>query len=217
MQFSVDDTPCTMDGDFITTNSNGEFTISVPIGSHYICASKDGHTLINADAQSYKNKAYYPGIASKGSEMVIETKEFVQEMTGLTFYDNTLVPIAGRVTGGAIENDKPLGLGQSVNNIGRATLTLKYGEKKLNIAYKKDGATSSIEDATENRVFDVPEDAICNSKAYVGYGSDDAAGSLIITTDSLQRRISCLPGLRYGDGADVYGTGKGHAHSCLFR
>ena len=198
VQFSVDDTPCTMDGDFITTNSNGEFTISVPIGSHYICASKDGHTLINADAQSYKNKAYYPGIASKGSEMVIETKEFVQEMTGLTFYDNTLVPIAGRVTGGAIENDKPLGLGQSVNNIGRATLTLKYGEKKLNIAYKKDGATSSIEDATENRVFDVPEDAICNSKAYVGYGSDDAAGSLIITTDSLTGEFAAMvPPLNY--------------------
>ncbi|OYP61876.1 LamG-like jellyroll fold domain-containing protein [Prevotella sp. P3-122] len=198
VQFSVDGSPCTKDGEFITTNSDGEFTISVPIGSHYISASKDGHSLINANEESYNNKAYYPGVATNGKEIVIGTKDFVQELTGLTFYDNTLVPIAGRVTGGAIENDKPLGLGQSVNNIGRATLTLKYGEKKLNIAYKKDGATSSIEDATENRYFDVPEDATCSSKAYVGYGSDDKAGSLIITTDSLTGEFAAMvPPLNY--------------------
>ena len=55
VQFSVDGTPCTKDGTYITTDENGEFTISVPIGSHYISASKDGHTLIDASGNSYND------------------------------------------------------------------------------------------------------------------------------------------------------------------
>ena len=204
VQFSVDGTPCTKDGSYITTNSNGEFTISVPIGNHYISASKNGHKLCSTNLVSYNNKAYFPSVSvsEDGSDAVFNTYEFIKELKTLTFYDQTLVPIAGRVTGGAIEDAKPLGLGQSVNNIGQATIKLSYGSsnmiKYLNATVPSDngGTTSIIEPASEQRTFSVPEDAICNSTATVGTG--DNASYLIISTDPVTGEFAAMvPPLNY--------------------
>ncbi|MGN0089889.1 MAG: LamG-like jellyroll fold domain-containing protein [Alloprevotella sp.] len=202
VQFSVDGTPCTKDGTYITTDENGEFTISVPIGSHYISASKDGHTLIDASGNSYNDKAYYPYPLFEGSDAVFRTREFVKDETGLTFYDNTLVPIAGRVTGGAVEEAKPLGLGLSTNNIGRATLTLVYNsDKSLNAVDKEDGGSHYFVSGSTDRRFDVPADASCKSKAYVPADAGTYPGktsTLVITTDSLTGEFAAMvPPLNY--------------------
>lgn len=202
VQFSVDGTPCTKDGSYITTNENGEFTISVPIGSHYITASKDGHILIDGQGNSYNDKAYYPFPVLNGSDAVFQTREFVKDENGLTFYDKTLVPIAGRVTGGAIEDAKPLGLGLSANNIGRATLTLVYNaDKSLNATDKVDGGSHYFVSSATDRQFSVPTDASCRSRAYVPADTNTYPGNtskIIITTDSLTGEFAAMvPPLDY--------------------
>lgn len=202
VQFSVDGTPCTKDGSYITTNENGEFTISVPIGSHYITASKDGHILIDGQGNSYNDKAYYPFPVLNGSDAVFQTREFVKDENGLTFYDKTLVPIAGRVTGGAIEDAKPLGLGLSANNIGRATLTLVYNsDKSLNATDKVDGGSHYFVSGATDRQFSVPTDASCRSRAYVPADTKTYPGNtskIIITTDSLTGEFAAMvPPLDY--------------------
>lgn len=202
VQFSVDGTPCTKDGSYITTNENGEFTISVPIGSHYITASKDGHILIDGQGNSYNDKAYYPFPVQNGSDAVFQTREFVKDENGLTFYDKTLVPIAGRVTGGAIEDAKPLGLGLSTNNIGRATLTLVYNaDKSLNATDKVDGGSHYFDSSATDRQFSVPTDASCRSRAYVPADTNTYPGNtskIIITTDSLTGEFAAMvPPLDY--------------------
>ena len=107
----VDGTICAKDGEPLLTDETGHYEISVPIGDHYVQVKKDGHT--------FKNNGRYPA-DPKGTGL---TYTFVKEET-VTFYDQTKVMIAGRVVGGHIENDKPLGFGQSKANIGRAKVVL---------------------------------------------------------------------------------------------
>ena len=182
VQFTVDGTPCTKDGSYVTTNSEGKFTISVPIGSHYISAYKDGHTIVNNDTISFNDKAYYPSPTINGDEAVFNTTEFLQSRDGMVFYDTTLVPIAGRVVGGSTEDAKPLGFGESYNNIGRAVIKLTYGDKKFNTLYQVNSqGIRDFVDAQTDRTFSVPDDALnCTSSAVVKQGKPD---TIYITTD----------------------------------
>lgn len=198
VQFAVDGVSCTKDGKFITTDENGRYTISVPIGSHYISASKQGHTFADVDGSSMDGKAYYPAQIEGSTKM--ETAEFVADIPQLIFFDTTLVPIVGRVSGGAVENGKPLGLGQSVNNIGRATITLQAGESyQLNATPVITGSAVSFEPAATERVFDVPDGASdCNSTTVAGAGKMDNTQIITITTDSLTGEFAAMvPPLTY--------------------
>ena len=197
VQFTVDGALCTKDGSFITTDSEGKFTISVPIGSHYITASKDGHVLTNAKSQSYKNKGYYPGIITNENDTVINNEDFVSEKNNLTFYDQTLVPIAGRIAGGSQEYDKPLGFSLSDCNIGQAKLTLQYNDHKFNVVQVQNGASTSFQEATDKRYFDTPDSTDCKSVTYVnGKGGD--VRSIIIMTDTITGEFAAMvPPLKY--------------------
>ena len=107
----IDGEACAKDGKLIETDEFGRFEISVPIGDHYITIKKDGHTFVG--------EGRYPsGIDTKFT--------FDREVTNLTFYDNTLVNVAGRVVGGNIEGNKPVGFGQSINLIPYALLKHNY-------------------------------------------------------------------------------------------
>ena len=196
VSFTIDGTPCTKDGEYITSNSEGKFTISVPIGKHYISALKDGHVLINADTISFENRAYYPSPTIKGDEAVYNTKEFKEPIVdGLVFYDATLVPVAGRVVGGSIEDGKPVGFGLSRNNIGRAEIKLMYGGKKFNQIYKIDGAVKQFVNASQKRIFSIPEDANVNSTACADTVNSD---TLTIVTDPKTGEFAAmLPPLTY--------------------
>lgn len=197
VQFAVDGVSCTKDGEFIQTNEKGEYTISVPIGYHYISASKIGHEFCNADGKSYKGMGYYPTQLEESNDML--TQEFTKPMPNITFYDTTLVPIVGRVTGGAVENEKPLGLGQSVNNIGQATLTLKASDTySMNVSVEKNGQAYEYVTAKTDRVFAVPADAVCNSTTTVGSGSADKARIITIKTDPKTGEFAAMvPPLQY--------------------
>ena len=136
----VDGTICAKDGEPLLTDETGHYEISVPIGDHYVQVKKDGHT--------FKNNGRYPA-DPKGTGL---TYTFVKEET-VTFYDQTKVMIAGRVVGGHIENDKPLGFGQSKANIGQAKVVLstRSNGRYLNYILDEEKGISSL--GKENLTF----------------------------------------------------------------
>lgn len=136
VSFKIDGTVAARDGKIITTDDNGEYTIDVPIGDHFIELELQGHTFMN--------NGRYPADPNK----VGTRHTFEGEVTHLDFYDETTVVVAGRVAGGDVENAKPLGLGDGKNNIGVATLTLGYTNAQYNIN------TASSERTYENATGD---------------------------------------------------------------
>ncbi|ARV07419.1 hypothetical protein BTO04_12285 [Polaribacter sp. SA4-10] len=114
----------------VETDSDGSFSINVPIGQHRIEVRKDGHT--------FAHNGYFPAS---------DTFNFVEDQIEQRwFIDTTRISLVGRVVGGKIESDKPVGFGlegafsytnnagtdneeteliSSKNNIGIAEIILK--------------------------------------------------------------------------------------------
>ncbi len=93
-------------GSPVLTDANGTFSVSVPIGAHFVEVEKYSHSM---EAGRYPTTGVH---------------NFQAPISGVTFIDSTLVKIVGRVVGGKIEQDKAPGLGRSKNNIGRAKIIL---------------------------------------------------------------------------------------------
>lgn len=198
--FAVDGVTCTKDGKLIETNSKGEYTISVPIGAHYITASKNGHTFVN--------DGRYPKNPDANSH---ELKIFDSPVENLAFYDNTLVTIAGRVVGGKDEGEKPLGLGQSRANIGRAKITLKpVREARMNVVRNDVTGDFVNNDQPLNYLTGTRR---VNSEATVGFASQDDAMTITILTDSQTGEFSAkVPPVLY----DVTGVSIPSQPSIVF-
>lgn len=178
----VDGTICAKDGEPLLTDENGRYEISVPIGDHYVQVKKDGHT--------FANNGRFP----KDPNNTGTVYTFVKEETA-TFYDNTKVMIAGRVVGGHIENDKPLGFGQSKANIGQAKIVLstRSNARYLNYICNVEKGTSALGE---------------NSLSFTGkYGTASVPGTkeqngaqhlMTITTDALTGEFAIMvPPLDY--------------------
>lgn len=154
----VDGTLASKDGEAIETNAEGEFTIDVPIGDHSISVKKNGHTFFN--------DGRYP----EDPQNTGTRKTFTSAVSGLTFYDNTMVMVAGRVAGGIEEQNKALGVGLGKANIGQAKVVLSFeghDRYKINAEKVTEGLTTRYEDATTDRVFDSNSDYIYSSSAKV--------------------------------------------------
>jgi len=91
----------------ITTNNQGAFELSIPAGPHRVQAVKDGHYfandgfLINKDAQEDPTKY-----------------NFNENVAGVYLWDSTTVVLRGRVVGGDVQGNMPLGESMSKNNLG---------------------------------------------------------------------------------------------------
>ena len=185
---AVDGTTCTKDGQMIETDENGRFEISVPIGDHHITINKTGHT--------FANEGRYP--------IGIDTKfTFDREVSNLTFYDNTLVNVAGRVVGGNIEGDKTVGFGESRNNIGVTELVLTPVNDlySLNAVTITEGLTSRYENNTATLACASASDLV-NSTSWRGAG--EKAGKIYIQTDAKTGEFSAMvPPLTYNVSAPV--------------
>ncbi|PHQ29925.1 LamG-like jellyroll fold domain-containing protein [Leeuwenhoekiella nanhaiensis] len=123
----------------IVTDDEGNFQVSVPIGNHFITVKKNGHEFV------YGGR--FP--AASGS-----TQEFFEDaVEQVVFVDTTKVTLVGRVVGGPVESEQPIGFGgsglyevsttdsngnattlqvSSKNNIGVAELTLEYAPTGAN-------------------------------------------------------------------------------------
>lgn len=204
VMFSVDGNVLSYEGKPLISDANGEYQISVPIGTHYVTLSKEGHV--------FKNGGRYPAEANSQFD-------FQQPITGLNFEDITTVVIAGRVAGGELQNNLPLGLKAGKANIGQATLTLqvanadKYklndgtatwgpldgasGESTLTVEANDDKVTITTDPATgeytavlppidfkvlEVKVKDISSESFKTGGAFFDLKPD----VLTTTTDSLQ-------------------------------
>ena len=159
--FYVDGVVCTTgDGNLVTSDKNGAYTISVPIGEHYIQVKKANHTFVGAGR--YPTDPY-----GKGRKEVFENPR-----QSLNFYDSTLVTLVGKVVGGDVEGEKPHGFNRTKANMGQARIKLlANGTGQLN------------QDTETERVFSSPIDSV-KSKATTGkYDSGNDARYVTIETD----------------------------------
>ena len=186
VMFYVDGTPCSKDGEYIVTAEDGSYTISVPIGDHFIRAEKAGHVF------AYGGR--YPADPNGTGEKIT----FDREIKDHEFIDETLVNFSGRVVGGSIEGDKPIGFGQSHNNLGVVELVLmpqdpsprmnvEKVEKEMSYSYETNDSIVDVASATPN----------INSHSWRGAGNDDCR-KIFIRTDSLTGEFSAMvPPLQY--------------------
>ena len=173
MQFKIDGELVTGNGELKQTDSNGYYSISVPIGKHYVEATLGGHTMVGGGR--------FP---TKG------TFDFDRAVT-YDFADSTLVKFVGRVTGSERNDTLPVGFAKSHNNIGMTTITLALRNESFSLNCKDDHITS----AASNRQWESDTTAIC-SRSWTGV--DDFAKYIYIRTDSLTGEFSALlPPLKY--------------------
>ncbi len=184
----IDGVICSRNGEAVVTADDGSFEISIPIGDHYIEIRKQGHTFVN--------NGRYP--ADPNGLGTLET--FETERNNLTFYDNTLVTVAGRVVGGEKESAYPLGLGLSKNNIGKATIKLSPGDNsyRMNVTV----GDFSIENGTENLAVtsptsDVQSTAYRQGKQSTTTSSDDVRYIFIETDPTTGEFAALLPPIAY--------------------
>ena len=183
VNFYVDGQICAKDGEPITTDINGEYEISVPIGEHYITVAKQGHEF--ADGGRYPADPNKTGL----------TVNYNDAVSNLDFEDVTLVTVAGRVTGGKIEEEKPLGFGESVNNIGQATITLGIDVYRLNVVRNVSGTTASYESNPDNLEVSSPTTDVQSTAYRQGSGQDgdsDATRKIVIKTDPQTGEFAAL-------------------------
>ena len=169
VHFFVDGQICAKDGQPVTTNANGQFVISVPIGKHYITVQKEGHT--------FEYNGRYPEDPNNTGTV----EEFFDERKNMEFWDNTLVTVAGRITGGFIEDQKPLGFGLSRNNIGQATIQL-VAAHSMNVEKVVNGLSSGFEFGTDPLSVQSPTPAV-QSVAYRNGGNEEDTKYITIKTD----------------------------------
>ena len=182
--FYIDGNICSRDGEMVTTDAEGKFKLSVPIGDHFIRVEKQGH--------EFANGGRFPADPNgTGTRFTFE-----QPMKNLTFTDVTKVTVAGRVVGGEIEELKPLGFGDSKANIGKAVITLTTGYK-MNMTAVADGASTSYEVGADTLFFENATEAV-NGKAYVQGGDVVLAENIIIETDPVTGEFAVqLPPTQY--------------------
>jgi hypothetical protein len=185
--FYVDGNVCSKNGEIIQSAEDGSYTISVPIGKHFIQVKKNGHVFNNAGR--------YPADPNNtGNEMHL----FNSEVKNLGFVDETLVNFTGRVVGGDIQGKKAVGFGLSTNNIGKTELVLSLNDSRyyLNAEKYPDGS------GFKNNKNDVPvasaTDKIASTSFRQGGETKVDCQKVIIRTDSVTGEFSAmLPPLLY--------------------
>lgn len=177
IQFKIDGNLAQNKGGLVVTDANGEYELSVPIGSHTIEAYKEGHLISSfpADGSAY---------------------EFKQDEI-INFFDQTLVNVTGRVNGGFSDMNEPLGFGRSTNRLGKATVKLSLGkESQCSFNYivndRGEGSVGAENIHVESATAEI------KSTAYRAGGTLDDTRFIYITTDEKTGEFSAmLPPLRY--------------------
>ena len=171
-KIKIDGEGCVYNNREAKTDSEGRFTISVPIGEHYITIEKQGHT--------FENGGRYPA----DPDSVGLTHNFDREINGLSFTDVTKATVVGRVCGGNIQAAMPMVFGKSVANIGQAVITLQPEKDcKMNVVEIQDELSSQIVNNKDSILYTNPQDTTIRSIAYVKGGNDEDVKTIVITTD----------------------------------
>lgn len=113
VSFYIDGTPAMgSKNEMLKTDAKGMFEISVPVGQHEVKAVMQNHEfelggrITNSDGTD---------------------RNYQDEVSGIELYDITTVRYGGRVAGGAVQEEFPLGHSLSTNNLADGvTVTLTY-------------------------------------------------------------------------------------------
>jgi len=183
---NIDGVAAAKNGELIKTNADGEFTVSVPIGDHYIEIVQSGHVFAAAGR--------YP--ADPNETGLLHT--FDQKITGLEFIDETLVNFTGRVVGGSIEGEKPVGFGLSKNNIGVVELVLSPLNElyRMNVVKKVTETTSSL-DTNDDEVTVPSATTAIKSTSFRGATANYCKNFYIWTDPNTGEFSAMLPPLQY--------------------
>lgn len=119
VMFTVDGvTVVRSNGSIIQTDGKGEFTISVPVGTHEVKAVKTNHIFANEGR--FTN--------SDGTD-----RNYQDDVPLYNIQDSTTIRYIGRIAGGTVQEAYPIGHSLSKNNLADGiSLTLEY----INDAYK---------------------------------------------------------------------------------
>ena len=93
----------------ITTDNQGAFSLSIPSGDHRVQAFKEGHYFAFDGFLKNEN-------ARQGEDNTLYT--FNKNVSNVYLWDSTTVVLRGRVVGGDVQGNLPLGQSMSVNNLG---------------------------------------------------------------------------------------------------
>ena len=186
MMFYIDGELQNSEGTFVTTDANGYYNLSVPIGEHYVEAKLSGHTMVAGGR--------YPTVGK------FNFNDRVQH----DFLDSTLVNFVGRVAGGTANDTLPVGFGASKNNIGVATITLKLNNESFSFNCQDDYITP----ATTDRYY-YSDTVTIRSHAWTGSKEPANAKYIYINTDSATGEFSAkLPPLKYTIKSIVIGSNE---------
>ena len=109
-QFLLNGIPVKSGTSYYKTDASGNFEFRVPSGTPFtLQAYKEGHTFAGDGFVRMFNEA----TQQEDSVLYLE-----QRKPGVRIYDQTKVRLIGRLTGGRIQAEKPLGFGLSQNNLG---------------------------------------------------------------------------------------------------
>ena len=177
VQFYVDGNLQSKDGKTVETDASGQYSLSVPIGWHYVEAKLPYHDMVD------------------GGRFPLKEKWNFTRAVQHDFADSTLVNFVGRVGGGEVNDTLAVGFGKSVNNIGCATITLGLTNESLSFNCEDDFRTRSA----VVRTWESDTTSI-NSKAWTGIKTADTDSTMYIQirTDSVTGEFSALlPPLKY--------------------
>jgi hypothetical protein len=162
--FEIDDQILTKaNGEAIKSRYDGTFSISVPIGVHKVRIVKQGHVFVN------------DGLLI--DEITSENLNYNAPLANVKFYDQTRIKFIGRIVGGAIEDDKLLGFGETVNNIGVQTIKLESTLPQYDFT-----TTPVTQTFSHNEGQWRNPNGLQNDHTSVTYNSDDITISVSSTT-----------------------------------
>ena len=117
----------------ILSDADGKFSLTVPVGTNTIRIAKQGHTFVN--------------------DVITRNFQDDELAYNVRFEDKTRIRVVGRVVGGTVEGTKPLGFGESNNNVGPARIVLTADKDNYTFdAVDKDTIFTHFDETRSNSV-----------------------------------------------------------------
>lgn len=215
----------------IESDGEGNFDVSVPIGNHFIRVSKNGHDF------TYEGR--FPAETGTFKEFFEDAQEQV------VFIDETRVTAVGRVVGGSIESQKPIGFGgngvfdesyvdvndgntkiflvNSRNNIGVANITLDYAPIGASVTPYTQFNFQTNNESGEYRIDVLPLNYEIVGGTGLQISSNSSINTSIIASGTKETvnfssiPTETIPEFTLPDNQIITGTGYHHEKSFVFR
>ena len=131
----------------VTTNSQGSFSVSIPQGTHTIRVVKEGHV--------FANDGFYLDLETAGQDKT--QVNWQKSEPGYLFWDKTKVMLQGRVVGGNVQGNMPLGQSLSKNNLGDSITIVMQLEGDNTSYLVRDQLDATVTERHERHFFGVKD------------------------------------------------------------